>query len=74
MGRNYWYTIVRNIHTVVIKYWTRAIYLNLYVNTMKTTLKNLDFLINHCKKTSAYLENKKLSPIQLVCVGLLERF
>ena len=40
---------------------------------METTFQHLNFVIDHCGKTSQYLDKKNLNSIQFFCIGLLER-
>src|SRR5690606_5767433 len=42
-------------------------------NLMDTSFQHLNFIIDHCGKTSRYLDKKDLNGIQFFCIGLLER-
>lgn len=40
---------------------------------METSFQHLNFVIDHCGKTSQHLDKKDLNSIQFFCIGLLER-
>jgi hypothetical protein len=40
---------------------------------MDISFQHLNFVIDHCSKTSNYLDAKRLNNIQFFCIGLLER-